>query len=173
MDPINSWQIERGKYKLWQILFSWAPESLQTVTAAIKFKDALPWKESYDKHRQYIKTWKHHFADKVHIVKAVASAVEMYRCESWTIQKAEHWRADAFKLWFGIRPLRVPCTTKRSINSICKEINPEYSLKGLMLKLKLQCVGHLMQRANSLEKTLMLRKIKSRRMRRNDKRWDG
>ena len=89
--------------------------------------------------------------------------VVMYECESWTIKKAEHWRIDAFKLWCWRRLLRVPSTARRSHESILKEINPEYSLDGLMLKL--QYFGHLMQRASSLEKTLMLGKIEGRRRR--------
>jgi hypothetical protein len=90
-------------------------------------------------------------------------SVVMYRCESWTIKKPKHWRTDAFELWCQRRLLRVPLTAKRSNQSILKEINPEYSLEGLMLKLKLQHFGHLMWRANSLEKTLMLGKIEGRR----------
>ena len=85
--------------------------------------------------------------------------------ESWTIKKAEHWRTDAFKLWSGRRLLRVPWTARRSNQSILKEINPEYSLKGLMLKLKLQYFGQLIWRADSLEKSLMLGKIESRKTR--------
>ena len=87
----------------------------------------------------------------------------MYGCESWTIKKAEHQRIDAFELWCWRRLLRVPWTAKRSNQSILKEISPEYALEGLMLKLKLQNFGHLMQRANSLEKTLMLGKIEGKR----------
>ena len=87
----------------------------------------------------------------------------MYRCESWTVKKTEHWRIDAFKLWCWRRLLRVPWTTKRSNQSILKEINPEYSVEGLMLKLKLQYFGHLMERTDSLEKTLMLGKIEGKR----------
>ena len=86
----------------------------------------------------------------------------MYRCESWIIKKAEHQRTDAFELWFWRRILRVPWTVRRSNQPILKEINPEYSLEGLMLKLKLRYFGHLMRRANSLEKTLMLGKIEGR-----------
>ena len=86
----------------------------------------------------------------------------MYRCESWIIKKAEHQRTDAFELWFWRRILRVPWTVRRSNQPILKEINPEYSLEGLMLKLKLQYFGHLMRRADSLEKTLMLGKIEGR-----------
>ena len=96
----------------------------------------------------------------------------MYGCESWTIKKTEHRRTDAFKLWCWRRLLRVPWTTRRSNQSILKEINPEYSLEGLMLKLKLQYFGHLMRRADSLEQTLMLGKIEGRRRRgRQRVRW--
>ena len=109
---------------------------------------------------------------KVHVVKAVVFPVVMYRCESWTIKKAEYQRTDTFILWFWRRLLRVPRTARRSYQSILKEINPEYSLQGLMLKLKLQYFGHLVQRANSLEKTLVLWKIEGRR-RRGNRGWDG
>ena len=102
---------------------------------------------------------------KVCLVKAMVFPVVMYGCESWTIKKPEHWRIDAFELWCWIRLLRVPWTARRSNQSILKEISPEYSLEGLMLKLKLQYFGHLMQRANSFEKTLMLGKIEGRRRR--------
>ena len=99
----------------------------------------------------------------------------MYGCESWTIKKAESQRIDVFELWCWRRLLRVPWTTRRSNQSILKEISLEYSLEGLVLKLKLQYVGHLMQRTDSLEKTLMLEKIEDRRRRRQQKmRWlDG
>ena len=99
----------------------------------------------------------------------------MYRCESWTIKKTEHRRTDAFELWYWRRLLRIPWTAKRSNQSILKEISPEYSLGGLMLKLKLQYFGHLMRRTDSLEKTLMLGKIEgSRRKGRQRMRWlDG
>ena len=102
---------------------------------------------------------------KVHLIKAMVFPVVMYGCESWTIKKAEHRRIDAFELWFWRRLLRVPWTTRRSNQSILKEINPEYSLGGLMMKLKLQYFGHLIQRTDSLEKTLMLGKIEGRRRR--------
>ena len=98
----------------------------------------------------------------VHIVKAMVFPVVMYGCESWTMKKAEHQRIDAFELWCWRRLLRVPWTTRRSNQSILKEINPEYSLEGLMLKLKLQNFGHLMQRTEPLEKTPMLGKIEGR-----------
>ena len=100
---------------------------------------------------------------KVHLVKATVFPVDMYGCEIWTIKKAECRRIDAFELWCWRRLLRVPWTTSRSNQSILKEINPEYSLEGLMLKLKLQYFDHLMQRTDSLEKTLMLGKIEGRR----------
>ena len=94
---------------------------------------------------------------KVHLVKAMVFSVVMYGCENWTIKKAEHQRNDAFELWCWRRLLSVPWTARRSIQSILKEISPEYSLEGLMLKLKLQYFGHLIRRTNSFEKTLMLR----------------
>ena len=103
---------------------------------------------------------------KVHLVKAMVFPVVMYGCESWTVKKAEHWRIDAFELWCWRRLLKVPWTARRFNQSILKEISPGCSLEGLMLKLKLQYFGQLMQRADSSEKTLMLRKIEDRRRRR-------
>ena len=103
---------------------------------------------------------------KVQLVKAMVFPVVMYGCECWTIKKAEHQKVDAFKLWCWRRLLRVPWIAKSSNQSILKEINPEYSLEGLMLKLKFQYLGHLMQRANSLKKTLMLIKTEGKRRRR-------
>ena len=109
---------------------------------------------------------------KVHLVKAMVFPMVMYECESWTVKKAEHQRIDAFELWCWRRLLRVPWTSRRSNQSILKEISPRCSLKGLMLKLKLQYFGHLMQRADSIEKTLMLGKIEGRRRRgRQRMRW--
>ena len=102
---------------------------------------------------------------KVCLVKAVVFPVAMYGCESWTTKKAEHRRIDAFELWCWRRLLRVPWTVRRSNQSILKKISPGCSLEGLMLKLKLQYFGHLMRRADSLEKTLMLGKIEGRRRR--------
>ena len=100
---------------------------------------------------------------KIHLVKAIVFLVVMYGCESWTTKKAECQRIDVFELWCWRRLLSVPWTIRRSIQSILKEISPEYSLEGLMLKLKLQYFGHLMRRTDSLEKTLMLGKIEGRR----------
>ena len=101
----------------------------------------------------------------VHLVKAVVFLVVMYRCESWTIKKTELQRIDAFELWCWRKLLGVPWTARRSNQSILKEISPEYSLEGLMMKLKLQYFGHVIQRADSLEKTLMLGKIEDGRRR--------
>ena len=111
---------------------------------------------------------------KVCLVKAMVFPVVMCGCESWTIKKAEHRRIDAFELWCWIRLLRVPWTARRSNQSILKEVSPEYSLEGLMLKLKLkfQYSGNLMGRTDSLEKTLMVGKIEGRR-RKGWQRWDG
>ena len=112
---------------------------------------------------------------KVRIVKVMVFPVVMYDCESWTIKKAEHWRIDAFELWCWKRLLRVPWTTRRSNQSIINKINPEYSVEELMLNLKLQYFGHLMQRADPLEKTLMLGKSEGRKRRGQERmRWlDG
>ena len=111
---------------------------------------------------------------KVHLVKAMVFPVVMYGYESWTITKAEHQRIDAFELWCWRRLLRVPWTVRRSNQSNLKEISPECSLEGRMLKLKLQSFGHLMRRSDSLEKTLMLGKIEGRRRRQQRMRWlDG
>ena len=112
---------------------------------------------------------------KVHLVKAMVFPVVMYGCESWTVKKAENWRTDAFEVWCWRRLLRVPWTARRSNQSILKEISPECSLEGLMLKLKLQYFGHLMWRADSFEKTLMLGRIGGRRKRGQQRmRWlDG
>ena len=128
-----------------------------------------PWKKNYDHSRQHIKKRKHYFADKVHLVKAMVFPVVMYGCESWTIKNAECRRIDAFELWCWRRLLRIPWTERRSNQSILKEINPEYSLEGLMLNLKLQYIGHLMQSAYSLEKILMLGKIEDKRRRRQQR----
>ena len=109
---------------------------------------------------------------KVRLVKAMVFPVVMYGCEGWTIKKAEHRKTDAFELWCWRRLLRVPWTARRSNQSILKEINPEHSLEGLMLKLKLQYFVHLMRRTDSLEKTLMLGKTDGRRRRERQKmRW--
>ena len=134
-----------------------------------------PWKKSYDQPRQRIKKQRHTLLTKVHLVKAMVFPVVTYGCEIWTIKKTEHQRIDAFELWCWRRLLRVTWTARRSNQSVLKEISPDYSLGGLMLKLKLQYFGHLMQRTDSLEKTLMLGKIEGGRRRGQQRmRWlDG
>ena len=123
-----------------------------------------PWKESYHQ-LSILKSRDITLSKKVCLVKAMVFPAVMYGCESWTIKKAEHRRIDAFELWCCRRLLRVSWTARRSNQSILKEISPGYSLEGLMLKLKLQYFGHLMRRADSLEKTHMLGKIEGRRRR--------
>ena len=123
-----------------------------------------PWNKSYDQRRRHIKKQKHYFVNKG-LVKAMVFPVAMYGCESWTIKKAEHQKIDGFELWCCRRLLRALWTAKRSNQSILKEINPEYLLEGLMLKLKLQYFGHLMWRTGSLEKTVVLERFKAR--------WEG
>ena len=123
-----------------------------------------PWKKSYDKPKQCIKKQRHYFANKGSYTQSYGFfPVVMYGCESWTTKKVECRRINAFELWCWRRLLRVPQTARRSNQSVLKEISPEYSLEGLMLKLKLQYFGHQMQRTDSLEKTLMLGKIEGRR----------
>ena len=134
-----------------------------------------PWKKIYGKPRQCIEKQRHYFANKDPFSQSYGFPLVMYGCESCTIKKAEHQRIDVFELCGWRRLLRVPWTARRSNQSILKEINPEYSLEGLMLKLKLQYFGHLMQKADSLEMTLMLGKIEGRRKRGQQRiRWlDG
>ena len=122
------------------------------------------WQESDDKSRWCVERQRHYSANKGPY-KAMVFPVVMYGCESWTVKKAECLRIDTFKPWCWRRILKVPWTTKRSNQSILREINPDYSLEGLMLKLKLQYFGHLMWTADSLEKSLMLGKIEGRRRR--------
>ena len=132
-----------------------------------------PWKNSYDK-LSILKSKNITLLTKVHLVKAMAFPVVVYGCKSWTMKKAECQRIDAFELWGWRRLLRVPWTARRSNQSILKDIRPEYSLEGLMLKLKLQYFGHLMWRTDSLEKTLVLGKIEGRRRGRQRMKWlDG
>ena len=134
-----------------------------------------PWKKSYDQPRQHIQKQRYYFANKGPSSQSYGFPVVMYGCESCTLKKAECQRIDAFELWCWIRLLRVPWTARRSIQTILKEISPEYLLEGLTLKLKLQYFGHLMRRTDSLEKTLMLGKIEGGRRRgRQRMRWlDG
>ena len=150
-----------GKYmgKQWkqcQTLFFWAPKALQMVTAAMKLRHLLLGRKVMTNLESIFKSLDSTLPTKVRLVKAMVFPVVMYVCESWTVKKAEHRRIDAFELWCWRRLLRVPWTARRSNLSILKEINPECSLEGLMLKLKLQYFGHLMRTVDSLEKTLML-----------------
>ena len=134
-----------------------------------------PWKKSCEQARQHIKKQRHYFVNKFCLVKAMVFPVVTYARDSWTVKKAEPRRIDAFELWCWRRLLRVPWTARRSRQFLLKEISPGCSLGGLMLKLKLQYFGHLMRRADSLEKTLMLGKIEGwRRRGRQRMRWlDG
>ena len=129
----------------------------------------------YDQPRQHIAKQRHHFANKGPSSQGYGFPVVMYGCESWTVKKAEHWKTDAFELWCWRRLLRIPWTARRSNQSFLKEINPDYLLEGLMLKLKLQYFGHLMWRTDWLEKTLMLGGIEGGRRRGQQRmRWlDG
>ena len=139
------------QWKQWQILFSWAQKSLQMVTAAMKLKDAWSLEERLWPAYSILTSRDVALPTKAHLVKAIVFPVVMYGFESWTIKKAESWRIDALELWCWRRFLRVPWIARRFSQSILKEISPKYSLEGLMLKLKLQCFGHLIQRIDSLE----------------------
>ena len=164
--PITWWQIEKEKLEAATDLFSWAQKitvdgecSHATKRHLLLGREAMTNIESILKNRDIT------LLPKIHIVKAKIFPVVMYRCVSWTIKKAERQRIDAFELWCWRRLLRFPWIARRSNQSILKEINPEYSLEGLKLKLKLQYHGHLMQIINSLEKTQMMGKIEDRRRR--------
>ena len=130
-----------------------------------------PWKKAMTNLDIILKSRNITLSTKVHLVKAMVFPVVMYGFESWTIKKTERRRIDAFELWCWRRLLRVPWTARRSNQSILKEISPEYSLEGLMLKLKLQYFGHLMWRTDSLEKTLMWERLKAGEG--DNRRWDG
>ena len=152
------------QWKQCQTLFWGAPKSLQMVTAARKLKDTYSLKVMTNLD-SILKSSDITLLTKFCLVKAIVFPVVMYGGESWTINKAERRRIDAFELWCWRRLLRVPWTARRYNQSILKEISPGCSLEGLMMKLKLQYFGHLLQRADSFEKTLMLGKIKGRRRR--------
>ena len=170
--PITSWEIDGETMETVSTLFFWLQNHCRWWLQPRNEKALASWKKSYDQPRQHIK--KHTLPIKVRLVKAKVFPVVMYGCESWTINKAGRQRTDAFILWCWRRLLRVPWTAGRSNRSVLKEISPEYSLEGLILKLMLQHFGHLMRRTDSLEKTLMLGKIKGRRRGRQRIRWlDG
>ena len=153
----------------WKIPWMEEPDGLQSMglnmTERLHF--TTPWKKSYDQPRQHsiIKSRDITLPTQIHLIKTMVFPVVMYGCESWTIKKAECQKIDAFELWCWRRLLRVPWTAGRSNQSILKEINPEYSLEGQMLKLKLQYFGPLIRRTDLFEKTLMLGKIEGGRRR--------
>ena len=152
--PITSWQIEGEMVEaVTDFLFL---GSKLTVDGDCSHETRRRWQESYDKLSVFKKNKDITLPTKVRTVKPMIFVVFTYSCESWTIKKAERRRIDAFKLWCWRKLLRVPLTARKSNKSILREINPEYSLEGLMQKLKLQYFGHLMQTTDSLEKTLML-----------------
>ena len=169
--PITSWQIDGGKMEaVTDFIFSGSKITADgDCRLEIKRQLLLGRMTNLD---SVLKSRDIALPTKVRLVKAMIFSVVRYFYESWTIKKAEHQRIDAFELWCWRRLLRVPWTSRRSNQSILKEISPEYSLEGLMLKQKLQYFGHLMQRTDSLEKTLMLGKIEGRRRRgRQRMRW--
>ena len=151
--------------KQWQTLSSWAPKVTVDGGCSHEIKRRLFLGRKVTNLDSILKSRDINLPTQVRIVKDMVFPVVTSTCESWTIRKAELWRIDAFKLWCWRRLLRVPWTARRSNQSILKEISPEYSLEGLMLKLKLQYLGHLMWRSDSLEKTLMLEQIEGGRRR--------
>ena len=161
--------------KQWQTLYFWVPNHCRWWPQLWIKRHLLLERKAMTSLDSILKSRDITLPTKVRLVQAMVCPVVMYGCESWTIKKAEHQRTDAFELWCWRRRLRVPWTGRKSNQSILKEISPEYSLEGLMLKLKLQYFGHLVQRTDSLEKTLMLGKIESRRRRGQQRmRWlDG
>ena len=174
--PITSWQIEGGKVEVVTYFLFLGSKitadgdcSCETRGHLLLGRKAMTHLDSVLKSRDIT------MLTKVRIIKAVVFPVVLYSCESWTMKKAEHWRTDAFKLWCWRRLLRVPWTARRSNQSILREINPEYSLKGLMLKLKFQYFGQKVWIADSLEKSLRLGKIEGRRSKGHQRmmRWLG
>ena len=174
--PITSWQIDGETMEMVTDLILGGSRITADSDCSHEIKrHLLPGRKAMTNLDSILKSRDITLPTKVCLVKAMVFPVVTYGCESWTIKKAEHWRIDAFELWCWRRLLRVPWTARRSNPSILKEISPEYSLEGLMLKLKLQYSGHLMRRTDSLEKTLLLGKIEGRRRRgRQRMRWlDG
>ena len=177
--PITSWQIDGKQWKQWETLFWGLQNYCRWWLQPWNPKTLVSWrkktnKKNYDQPRQHMKEQRHYFTNKICLVKAMVFPVVMYGCESRTIKKAEHRRIDALELLCWRRRSRVPWTARRSNQSILKKISPEFSLEGLMLKLKLQYFGHLKWRTDSLEKTLMLGKIEGGRRGQQRMRWlDG
>ena len=164
--PINSWQIDGEKLEaVTDFLFLDSNITVDGDCSHEIKRHLLLGRKPMTNLDSVLKSRNITLLTKVLTVKTVVFLIVMYRCESWTTKKAECQRTDAFKLWCWRRLLRFPWTASRSNQTILKEINPEYSLEGLMLKLKFQYFGHLMYRANSLEKTLMLGKVEGKRRR--------
>ena len=170
--PITSWQIDGGKVKaVTDFIFLGSKITVDGDCSYEIQRRLLLGRKAMTNLDRVFKNRDTTLLTKVHIVKAMVFPVVVYGCESWTKMKDEHWKSDAFELWCWRRLLRLPWTTRSSNQSILKEINPEYSLEGPMLKLKLQYFGHLMGRAGSLEKTLMLAKIEGKRGRWWQRMW--
>ena len=164
--PITSWQIDGETMETLRDFIFWGSKITADGDCSHEIKRRLLLgKKVMTNLDSILKSRDITLPTKVHLVMAMVFPVVMYGCESWTIKKAEHWRIDAFELWCWRSLLRVPWTARRSNQSILKEMSPRCSLEGLMLKLKLQYFGHLMGRADSFEKTLMLGKIEGRRRR--------
>ena len=163
--PITSWQIDGETVETEADFIFLGSKITADGDCSHEIKTLAPWKESYVQSRQHIKKQRHHFVNKGPSGPGYGFSSGHVWIESWTIKKAEHRRIDAFELWCWRRLLRVPWAARRSNQSILKEISPGCSLEGLRLKLKLQYFGHLMRRADSFEKTLMLGKIEGRRRR--------
>ena len=171
--PITSWQMGK-QWKQWQIILGGSKITTDGDYSHEIKRHLLLGRKAMTDLDSILKTRDIILATKVRLVKAMVFPVVTYGCESWTIKKAEHQKIDAFELWSWRRLLWHPLAARRSNQSILKEINPEYSLEGLMLKLKLQYFDHLMRRTDSLEKTLMLGKIEGRRRGQQRMRWlDG
>ena len=170
--PITLWQINRETMEAVIFLGS---KITADCDCSHEIKTLAPWKKSYDQPRQHIKKQRHYFADEDLSCQGYSFSIGHVWMWELDCKKAEHWTTDALELWCWRRLLKVPWTARRSKQPILKEISPEYSLEGLMLKLKLQYFGHLMQRTDSFEKTLMQGKIEGRRRRGQQKmRWlDG
>ena len=175
--PIASWQVQGRKVETVTDFILLATKITVDGDCSHEIKRCLTLgRKAMTNLNSVLKSWNITLPTKVCLVKVMVFLVVMYGCKSWTIKIAESWRIDAFELWCWRRLLRVPWIARRSTNllriqSILKEISPEYSLEGLMLKLKLQYFGHLMQRTDSLEKSLMLGKIEGRRRRGQQRMW--
>ena len=164
--PITSWQIDGGTVETLSDFILRGSKITADGDCSHEIKRHLPLgRKVMTNPDSILKSRDITLPTKVHLVKAMVFPVVIYGCESWTVKKAEHRRIDAFELWYWRRLLRVPCTARRPSQSILKEISPEYSLEGQMLKLKLQYFGYLVQKIDSFENTLMLGKIEGRRRR--------